>query len=84
MMIYTIKDPPQSVEDFLFPWLPPIDNGSQNSSFQVSKTSFFKKVTQGVFYETNISSIGMDKSSINFDIDINVYNTPAYYRNKKK
>jgi Ras-related protein Rab-5C len=40
----------------------------------VGKTSFFKKVTSGVFYETNISSIGMDKSSINFDIDINENN----------
>lgn len=37
------KNLPQSVEKFLSSWWPLIDNGSQNSSFQVSKTSLKKK-----------------------------------------
>ena len=40
----------------------------------VGKTSFFRKITSGEFSETNISSIGMDKSCFLLDIDINENN----------
>ena len=40
----------------------------------VGKTSFFRKITSGVFYEKNITSIGMDKSSILLDINIDENN----------
>ena len=39
------------------------------------KTSFFKKITKGVFNDRNISSIGTDKSTLFFqNIEININN----------
>ena len=40
----------------------------------VEKTNFFRKITSDVFSETKISSIGMDKSCILLDININENN----------
>ena len=36
----------------------------------VGKTCLFKKITSGTFMEKNISTIGMDKKTLNFDIDV--------------
>lgn len=36
----------------------------------VGKTSFYKKITSGIFHEANISTIGMDKSILSFDVDV--------------
>ena len=39
----------------------------------VGKTTIFKKVTTGVFFEKNISTIGIDKRTINFkDIEVDI------------
>ena len=40
----------------------------------VGKTSIFKKITTGSFAEKNISTIGMDKRSLTFEIEINENN----------
>ncbi len=37
----------------------------------VGKTSLFKKLTTGQFSEKNISTIGMDKKSLNVEIEVN-------------
>ena len=37
----------------------------------VGKTSLFKKLTTGEFSEKNISTIGMDKKTLNIEIEIN-------------
>ena len=36
----------------------------------VGKTSFFRKLSTGDFYEKNISTIGIEKKTFNLDIDI--------------
>ena len=36
----------------------------------VGKTSLFKKITTGEFYEKNISTIGMDRRSIDLEIEV--------------
>ncbi len=40
----------------------------------VGKTSLFKKLTTGVFSEKNISTIGMDKKTLSFEVDFNENN----------
>ena len=40
----------------------------------VGKTSIFKKITTDVFTEKNISTIGMDKRSLTFEIEVNENN----------
>ena len=40
----------------------------------VGKTSLFKKLTTGEFSEKNISTIGMDKKTLYFDVDVNENN----------
>ena len=37
----------------------------------VGKTSLFKKITTGQFSEKNISTIGMDKKTLNLEIEVN-------------
>ena len=37
----------------------------------VGKTCLFKKLTTGVFIEKNISTIGVDKKSLNLEIEVN-------------
>ena len=37
----------------------------------VGKTSLFKKITTGSFSEKNISTIGMDKKTLNLEIEVN-------------
>ena len=41
----------------------------------VGKTSLFKKLTSGQFSEKNISTIGMDKKSLQVEIEVNENNT---------
>ncbi len=36
----------------------------------VGKTSLFKKITTGEFYEKNISTIGMDRRTIQFEMEV--------------
>ena len=43
----------------------------------VGKTSLFKKLTTGEFSEKNISTIGMDKKTLNLEIEVNENNTPV-------
>ena len=40
----------------------------------VGKTSLFKKLTTGEFSEKNISTIGMDKKTLYFEVDVNENN----------
>ena len=40
----------------------------------VGKTSLFKKITTGQFSEKNISTIGMDKKTLNLEIEVNQNN----------
>ena len=46
----------------------------------VGKTSFFRKLATGDFYEKNISTIGIEKKTFNLDININNNGKP---NNKK-
>ena len=41
----------------------------------VGKTSLFKKLATGEFSEKNISTIGMDKKTLNFEIEVNQNST---------
>ena len=34
----------------------------------IGKTSFFKKITSGLFYEKNVSTIGYDRKTLDFEI----------------
>ena len=43
----------------------------------VGKTSLFKKLTTGEFSEKNISTIGMDKKTLNLEIEVNENDTPV-------
>ena len=36
----------------------------------VGKTSFFRKLSTGEFYEKNISTIGVEKRTLDLDIDV--------------
>ena len=43
----------------------------------VGKTSLFKKITTGEFYEKNISTIGMDRRTIQLDIEVEDKGVPV-------
>ena len=34
----------------------------------IGKTSFFKRITSGTFYEKNVSTIGFDRKALEFEI----------------
>ena len=36
----------------------------------IGKTSFFKKITSGIFYEKNVSTIGFDRKTLEFEIKV--------------
>ena len=42
----------------------------------VGKTSLFKKITTGEFYEKNISTIGMDRRTIQLDLEVKEKGVP--------